>query len=1694
MKWSVRILCFLIPVLSYAQYGNEWINHSRPYYKFKINDEGIYRIDSLTLANSGIPVNSIDPQTFGLYNREKEVAIYVEGEDDGVFDGSDFIEFYAQGNDGWLDEEVYDTPEHQSNPYYSLFNDTIYYYFTWEASPDPLRAIEEDDADFASYTPIDWFWAESQKSIGTNYYPGYQDQNGLSLPGYGEAEGWFSSRFPKGAAREYFVPIRQHYTGVGAPAAIGTAVCASTNNASNGLVPNHHVQVHYGSPPNILALDTIFAGYQLNKLEFPIQPAELNDGNAKIRVSSVDGLPGLDPSYPDYNAVAYIKIRYAQAMHMSNALSKHLYIPYNQSESKTYLSWTALAGSDPIMYTLTDPVMRLLPVSTGTTDEVLVPNALSGDETHCFVQRPNSVAQVDTLVPVTPTGYFADLEVANPDSAFVIVTSSKFLAEATAYAAYRSSNPYNQFQTLVVTVEELYDQYGGGIPHHALSLRRFADMMVHEWNTRPNYLFLIGKSVMQAELAGSNLGSRKHAIRYTEDLLPTYGFPPSDIAFTAGLETSMQAPAIPTGRLSAKSPSDVTDYLGKVMVQEAQLPDEWMKRVIHFRGGSNINEWQLFDYYLNNYETIVEDTCFGGFVHNFKKYSSDIIEEQLSDSVTWLINNGVSLMTFFGHSSGSGFDINIDFPGNYEWNGHHPLMMGLSCFTGNIHLYTANSTSEQFVMAEDKGAIGFIASVDAGLSSQLNNYAYAFYTNLAKTHYGKGVGDLMRQTVIDNLTNSSSYGTLNNVLSMTLHGDPAIVLNAHERPDFSLSAERVSFFPADVDAQLEEFDVRVVVDNIGKAVNDSIEIKLRRTFPDGQDSTYIKVLSRLYHRDTITFTIPVYAQEGGIGVNNLEVSVDLGPDVVPELDDLGNNIVTKELFIRSGAILPAWPYEYQVILDPEPTLKASTGDPFAPPKDYLFQIDTTDLFNSPLFESTTINSAGGVLGWGPQNIFNQNNLSDSTVFFWRTSPDSSQAQELIWKESSFQFIPEREGWGQAHYFQFKNDKYDQVVYDRPEREYDFFTGSRQVRCNVKGNPQAGEFHLTEWYIDLDWQDGGGCNTVPAFQVAVIDPETFEPWGTMYGSENIDHSFGNVNDGPNCNTRVEYYFIFRPGVQSSASAMLDMLENQVPDGHYVLIYSWLYMNRSGTQEPGLFPYIESMGGDSITQIPDSVPYIFFVKKGEPSSALEVWGETINDQINLSVSVPVNGNTGAMSSVVAGPTSQWKGLFWSQHAKEQPTQDSTRVKLFGIALDGSEQELIDAEVGVDSIVPLYDFVDAQTYPYVRLQAYLNEVSANPTPAQMDRWHLLHDPVPEAAINPNIGYFISGDTLFEGEEISIAISVENISDYDMDSLLVAYTVEDRNHTIHPIPYQRQAPLPAGAVLYDTLTLTTIGFGGLNRLRVEVNPIDPNTGYFDQLEQYHFNNIAEVAFNVNRDITNPLLDVTFDGLHILDGDIISTQPEITISLDDENPWLIMESVEDTALFKFFMTYPDGVVEQIFFRNGMGEEILQFEPADGPDNIAHIYYRPKFEQDGMHTLQVRASDISSNASGDLDHQVRFEVIQRATITDVLNYPNPFTTKTQFVFTVTGAEAPTYVQIQIMTITGRVVREISNHELGPLRVGRNVTDFYWDGTDQFGDRLAQGVYLYKVTAKLHGEDIENRETGASSYFKKGIGKMYLLGR
>ena len=284
---------------------------------------------------------------------------------------------------------------------------------------------------------------------------------------------------------------------------------------------------------------------------------------------------------------------------------------------------------------------------------------------------------------------------------------------------------------------------------------------------------------------------------------------------------------------------------------------------------------------------------------------------------------------------------------------------------------------------------------------------------------------------------------------------------------------------------------------------------------------------------------------------------------------------------------------------------------------------------------------------------------------------------------------------------------------------------------------------------------------------------------------------------------------------------------------------------------------------------------------------------------------------------------------------------------------------------------------------------------------------------------------------------------------------------------------------------TIDTKNYYGLNTLFVEVNPDN------DQPEQYHFNNFIYKNFLVKGDNFNPLLDVTFDGVHILNRDIVSARPHIIIKLKDESKFL---ALSDTSFLKVQLRLPDGTLKSYRFDN----DTMRFTPANlsNGENTATIDFTPLLlGDDEEYELIVSGKDVVGNRAGEVEYHVIFRVINKPMISNLLNYPNPFTTSTAFVFTVTGTQPPQNMRIQILTITGKVVKEITSNELGPIHIGRNITEYKWDGTDMYGQKLANGVYLYRVLTNLNGKSLDKfKDSGddTDKYFTKGYGKMYLL--
>lgn len=1706
-------------------YGNEWIDYSQSYYAIKIVQDGIYRIDSAALANAGIPVGSIQSENFQLFGKEQEVPLHIVDGGDSSIDGGDYILFYGRRNDGWLDSTLYLDPTTGASPGLSLYNDTLQYFLTWNNSTTNLRYTVETDVDFASYTPATHFMSLVKNNYTNEYFEGQKISNAdLSSSFFVAGEGWGNGKVngvPGGITLTPTLSNPFRYAGADAPQCEFLALCVSASNAQ-GVPNNHHLRLRLGNSATVIQ-DTIFSGYKQIKTEVLLPASQLGASGTSLYFDIIDDLN----ADSDFQAFTYFQLKYPRLPHFGGSPKIQFSVRNSLTQSKIRLDITSAAYSAPVVF-VHGETPRFIPfVPNGSTHSMLIPNSISGVEQTVVYSNQSQIPTV-TLRPVNGNGTFTDF--ANlpgvTDSVLLMVYHKK-LANATAnYRSYRQSIAGGSYNVVMADVEELYQQFGGGIEKHINGIRRFANYIDAISVRKPSGLFLIGKGIREANLnsfTSDGPGTRFNPSRFQQSLVPSFGHPSSDIAITAGLDgVHNWVPLMPTGRISARTEIELQGYLDKVIEYEQQQDStdiydtpnkDWQKHVIHFAGGTNVQEQNNFQWTMNSLETIITDSLTGATVTKVYKTDSNPLDPTVLQSVTDRLENGVSLMSYLGHASAtsSGFEVNLDEPINWNNAGKYPIMLVNSCYNGNIFQLN-NSKSEEFVQQAGYGAIAYIASVHLGEANNLSIYSTELYRQFSRYDYGGTLGKQMQNTILKMETTNGLPLMEVTSQQMTLNGDPMLRLNWHTKPEIELLPERVSFSPSDIDLLTDSIEMSIALKNLGRSVTQPFNLEVRRNFPQSSiDSVYSFQISELHYVDTFRFKMPLQSNIA-LGLNTFTITADIPSFVGEVYDELNNNQITKTLFINIEGILPVLPYDFAVVPIDSVTVKASTVNPIADFNTYRFEIDTTDLFNSPEHRFALVSGFGGVKEVNPSQwlgatsgMSNPLVCTDSTVYFWRVAVNDPVPD---WREFSFQYIEGKQGWGQDHFFQFKKNAFNGVLYDRPDREREFDGSTKILLCKALSNITFQNFTEVQWSLDGDFYNDnyGVGNFARKFHVAVIDPITLEPWYTRFTDwgTDLDHNFGNNNDDMNSwyynlsNSRPMNIFTFNQNDPVRLDSMQSMILNHVPDSHYLLIYTpfeTLYDQWTALDSADMYGLFEALGSDSIHAGRPNLPFIFFCKKGDPNSVIERFVQAPGGEVSVSINLAGKDYIGFENSTLIGPAANWGSVYWKQDPSESPSLDSTNLRIKAYNLSGSLQFTIDTLFTAnDSILNLNGLINAAQYPYIKLEANYIDTSTL-TPAQIDRWHVLYQPLPEAAIDGSSLYTYShtSDTLEAGQTFDFAVDVKNIFSVDMDSLLVEYWVEDANQVKHPIPYDRQGPLLVGQTMRDTITVPTAGLSGLNLLVMEVNPYVNGSLYItDQPEQEHFNNVLQLPFYVNPDDIHPILDVTFNGRHILNGDIVDPNSEILITLKDDNEFLIMDDISDTTNFGIYLTDPNGLQKRIPFVDGTGNIVMQWIPAEPQHKRFKIIWPSELTIDGTYTLFVQGTDKSGNLSGDFDYQVSFEVIHESTITHMMNYPNPFSTSTRFVFTLTGSEVPDDIIIQIMTVSGRVVREISEDELGPIYIGRNITEYAWDGTDEFGDPLANGVYLYRVKTELNGESIEHRESGADAYFKKGFGKMYLM--
>ncbi|KAB7730287.1 hypothetical protein F5984_14065 [Rudanella paleaurantiibacter] len=209
--------------------------------------------------------------------------------------------------------------------------------------------------------------------------------------------------------------------------------------------------------------------------------------------------------------------------------------------------------------------------------------------------------------------------------------------------------------------------------------------------------------------------------------------------------------------------------------------------------------------------------------------------------------------------------------------------------------------------------------------------------------------------------------------------------------------------------------------------------------------------------------------------------------------------------------------------------------------------------------------------------------------------------------------------------------------------------------------------------------------------------------------------------------------------------------------------------------------------------------------------------------------------------------------------------------------------------------------------------------------------------------------------------------------------------------------------------------------------------------------------------DVVAPLLEVTFDGRHLQNDDLVSPQPLIQLRVFDDNARLLRR---DTTGLLLYLQRPDqvqtGEFERLWWRN----TTLTSE-ADG--RAVRVHFKPAQPwPDGRYSLEAYASDLSGNRA--MPYQISFRVESEPRLLAAGVGPNPFDRVTRFFCQLSGSVPPHHIQLSLTDLSGRSVRVVSL----PGRIG--ASEWLWDGTDTQGHLLPAGLYLYRFELLGAGAD------------------------
>lgn len=1604
--WILAIIASFFNGIAVSQNYN-WITPNKPYLKLYVSDDGMYRINQSDFTSAGINTSIIDPRTVKLYYKGAELPVFFEGEQDGSFDANDYFDFYGSRNYGGL-----------TNTYLASFG------------PTTLNYITDEYFNLYSDTSVYWVgwdgpnglrYSTSNFSVQTPY-----SQNYFSDKIHFEVDSLYSLGETVNTNTDYRYFNTEKISGEGwywanlfSNQSVSRTftlpfLSASLQNCTFRIFafPNSR-DTSFNEHKLVLRVNsTVIATIAKNDYErfdttISFSSSLLNSASNTVSVT-------YQPTFTNPNATPnlyfdLIELTYPRIFKFQDNICK-----FNLSGNDTTSAKFSLSGfnsSSPLFIYDNKNFVKITSFSSDS-DTLFYTGKSSGNfevVNQNIIKKPFRIIskQVPNLVS----------SVSGAD--YILIYHKLFEAQAEQLRSHRES--VDSYRSIKASVEDITDIFNYGM-EHPIAIRRFLKNAYDTWpGDKVKFLCLMGRGSLDPK---NNRGSQS----YYRNFVPVYGNPPSDGYYVNfNLNGFVYFQQVSVGRLPVYTTQEAQNIVDKIIDYDARRlqPENWWKHFIMITGGPNRNEQIQYqtqsNSLLNNY--ITPPPVSGSPSRIYRNDSAGYITFNYEDSIKNEINRGGIFTNFIGHAASQNWELGLEDPAILN-NGYKlPMVLSMTCFTGRNADPSIRGFGEKFVYLPGKGAIGFLGSTGwsfSGAGNEINKYVFQGFSQdtLRRT------GELVKYASNILAPDSISFQVKNMINSYGLLGDPALKLLLPSTPEFVIeeTGYRISNHYPLVG---ENVSLTIYPKNLGLFAQDCgvrFEI-LKNGAPFRSKDT---LLTNFEYLDTASYSFSIDT----IGNYSLKITLDYDNRYSQEIPT--NNVLQFPLPLRNISYTPLKPVYNSILvtdsveftgLNPQVDLRRNNVK-------IILQVDTNRNFISPLLNYSNNNITGVASNVRYRIPYSDTNI----VYFWRTNAlingDSAGWSEImrfvynpgvsdskfILNDSIVTLYPKLPG-------QFNSGEISGLNYSGTGYKLLSEPGQLQVKSHGNNGNEASFFRMPGYTLFIDGGSYPGLNIIKARRLT----------GKLVEFKN--------------------FYMNSPTSSDSVLAFLNTFDTT----HYLMaaVSSFTANSDSLRQNCKLkFKQFGSQLIDSVTTFGAFFTWAFIgILNNPPIPGAEEFHKpssgcpggycpsfaTVNSTFL---------NTLGTVNFPIGPAHRWKYFQWNRFL---PPGSAVNFNVSGINRSGT-------------LVPLYQnlssnqFVNIDTlnsfdYPDLRLTALVSIDTLTGLVSPEFR-SLYFKYTPPCEIIPDNYSFIKSDSVVEeGEEVTISVKNYNIGFVPAGTVVYKWTANAPGGLIVLKADTVYTPLLPDSSRISSVTFNTTGLKDPN---TTIDTLDINFEVSllnNQNDYYPFNNFAFTNIVIIGDSTRPKIEVTYDGNKIINGELIPAKPEIAFKFFDESE--IVYDIQDTA--NIFIRL-DG--RRVYYTlNGQPNPEITFTAPNNGSLKTQVMYRPTLSE-GSHTFKYFGSDREGNKDT-LVHNA--EVTNAFLVKDLYNIPNPMQGETYFTFNLWSSQSAQKCAIKIYTVAGRLIKEISAN----ANVGFN--QIYWDGRDNDGESMANGIYLYKLILEDEGK-------------------------